>query len=1171
VHSVVSAEEVLALLSEHKPTALRLHANRGRLDADEWMPDDALTIVLDRVLVDVPIPDRWAVWHWTIDQVLGGIHGLTALAISELALTPTRLTTVATQNPALVTLSCHACAIDPAGAQVIATHLGELTSLWLADNHVGDEGTRPLAAHLAGLTRLNLAENGLGVRGARSIAGSLTRLTQLDLAQNHIGDDGARAIARSVEGLTALDVENGGLKTVGLFGIVDGLGDLEALNIAMNMVSRGDMDALTQRLSRLTELQWGGGWGGGGEVGLIAERLPGLTRLTYRGITDDVDVRTIARHLPQLTRLELADCRLRADLRVIAGRLTGLTHLRVGQSARQASGMGDHGAQTIAEHLPHLTRLDLPHNGLGPAGARAIVERLPKLTHLDLSQNRVGEEGARAIAQGLTRLRRLALSGSDVGDGGARAIAEGLRRLTHLDLGGAAVSDAGGEAIADLSRLSTLGLGGSTLSGRCAFSITQNLPALAHLDLAGTGVDHDGAQRIARGLPNLAGLDLSHTDVARTGVDDVLRVLFSSHPSRLRRLAFDHEGSSDDGLMELFRTDDARAIGAAYRRSVEAREDEKVAFGEAKLVVLGDEAVGKTSLVRALVEGERADPDEQKTQGVNHRIWVTPWAPVAGERTQLNIWDFGGQEILHQTHRYFLSERCILVIVLDRRKQDDKSVEDWLRVAKHRAPRSPVVVVVNKCDDGTHNLDVDFERLQQEHPEIVGVFSTSCSPATMSLGQSMAPLRRCLRQLLTDDERLESVRKQVPKAWVRVREDVRARAAEAQVLSATEFVNLCRDGYDAAERVIDEAEQRGVLRMLHQMGVVVAHGLTPETRSLEGLTLLDPNWFTSAVYALLDYGTAEFDRRTLGERLRRDPDRAPLYPDERLDYIIDLLQQKQFALAFRLPGDADPPRYLLPEALSPTAPAAVGGWDPDSLRFRYRYRKLVRGLIPQFQVFAHPHTQEGGDRWRTGCTLVVDGCPVLIDGDLADNRIEIHVAGPRRRRRDALAVVRSLFAIVHGRVPEVEPQACVPLPDKPAVDVRFDYLCVLEGEEGGDHEFRPDGGDRRYTVAELLDGVHSPRAPAPERVPDQRVWQRETTAIGRRTAIAETAPDRTGRGANLGQVWAIVGGPVGVAGAGAYVLGQSDGWQPEVLLGGLAVGAAIGGLIGLVLGFVRRD
>lgn len=42
--------------------------------------------------------------------------------------------------------------------------------------------------------------------------------------------------------------------------------------------------------------------------------------------------------------------------------------------------------------------------------------------------------------------------------------------------------------------------------------------------------------------------------------------------------------------------------------------------------------------------------------------------------------------------------------------------------------------------------------------------------------------------------------------------------------------------------------------MLHQMGVLVAHGLTDESTSIEGLTLLDPNWLTTAIYALLADG-----------------------------------------------------------------------------------------------------------------------------------------------------------------------------------------------------------------------------------------------------------------------------------------------------------------------------
>ena len=66
----------------------------------------------------------------------------------------------------------------------------------------------------------------------------------------------------------------------------------------------------------------------------------------------------------------------------------------------------------------------------------------------------------------------------------------------------------------------------------------------------------------------------------------------------------------------------------------------------------------------------------------------------------LNIWDFGGQEIMHGTHRFFLTERSLYLLVLEDRREDDRSIYDWLKVIRNRGGNSPVMVVINKCDDG---------------------------------------------------------------------------------------------------------------------------------------------------------------------------------------------------------------------------------------------------------------------------------------------------------------------------------------------------------------------------------------------------------------------------------------------------------------------------------------
>lgn len=58
---------------------------------------------------------------------------------------------------------------------------------------------------------------------------------------------------------------------------------------------------------------------------------------------------------------------------------------------------------------------------------------------------------------------------------------------------------------------------------------------------------------------------------------------------------------------------------------------------------------------------------------------------------------------MHSTHRFFLSERSLYLVVIEARREDDDSVFAWLKTVRNRGGDSPVIVVINKCDDATHN------------------------------------------------------------------------------------------------------------------------------------------------------------------------------------------------------------------------------------------------------------------------------------------------------------------------------------------------------------------------------------------------------------------------------------------------------------------------------------
>ena len=78
-------------------------------------------------------------------------------------------------------------------------------------------------------------------------------------------------------------------------------------------------------------------------------------------------------------------------------------------------------------------------------------------------------------------------------------------------------------------------------------------------------------------------------------------------------------------------------------------------LNEAKILLVGQGGVGKTSLVKRLLRDE-FDEYERKTEGISINQWVIPAQRSKGQDDKvirLNILDFGGQEIMHATHQFF--------------------------------------------------------------------------------------------------------------------------------------------------------------------------------------------------------------------------------------------------------------------------------------------------------------------------------------------------------------------------------------------------------------------------------------------------------------------------------------------------------------------------------------
>jgi internalin A len=812
----------------------------------------------------------------------------------------------------------------------------------------------------------------------------------------------------------------------------------------------------------------------------------------------------------------------------------------------------------------------------------SALAEITTLQSLELSNHRFdanGESWSRLGA--LTELQFLSVTRSNVSDRAitylARAMPK-LRHLSHLDIQRNHFDRAGALALADglasLPALTHLVISDNYLDPKSLSDILEKIvksplrARLNHLNLSRVGLRERGAMEVAGLLGSMTGLTTLYLEGNELGPRGVNAILGSLAKGPLRDtleiigLAGVSAGRTLTEVIEG--TNDARAILAAYERLDQDRTANKLRpMNEVKLLVVGNEAVGKTSLIRYLLHDKPRDPDEQKTPrvAIHEQIDAHRWSPQ-GSPITLNVWDFGGQEIMRGTHRFFLTQGSLYIIVLEDRRQDDRSVYEWLATVRQRGADSPIVVVINKSD-GQDALRLDEAGLMREYPNIVKFMRTSCDDDQRSR-RSIEDLRQLLMETIASDSRLAHIREPRPPAWLRVKAEIVKLARHAQIVLDDEFRQICeawgRQHVPPNERIISSAEQRRVLGMLHDLGAVVAHGLTRTAPvSLRQITLLDPNWLTRAIYTILN---SPLVRDQAGEFSRDDLDHIldPRdYPRERHEFIVDMMEHPDVGLAFELPGSSRR-RHLIPEALPPNSPD-YSDWPADSLRFRFDYALLPQPLLPRFIVQSHRNLTNQPTRWRTGVVLQAAGCKALVWGDIEAKQVHIAVAGSHGLRRSALHVVLDDLDEVHALYPEVKPKAMVPLPDQHDVAVEYEYLLELEREEGPDYSFKPAGGaKRKYQVRELLEGIrwraHRPDSVLPHQPDPGKGAAEDAVAPPLSPPASSPAPPSPSTPVRS-MSWTVVRSLLGAAAAIIAVAGALylPGWQSKLLAGAAALGA----------------
>ncbi|MET0647375.1 MAG: COR domain-containing protein [Pyrinomonadaceae bacterium] len=468
-------------------------------------------------------------------------------------------------------------------------------------------------------------------------------------------------------------------------------------------------------------------------------------------------------------------------------------------------------------------------------------------------------------------------------------------------------------------------------------------------------------------------------------------------------------------------------------------------LNEAKLILVGRGGVGKTSIVNRLVYD--LFKEERKTEGIQ----ITKWnIRLRGdELVRLNVWDFGGQEIMHATHQFFLTQRSLYLLVLNGREGgEDADADYWLKLIESFGGGSPIIVVLNKIKE--HPFDVNRRALQQKYPAIRDFIKMDCEDGT-----GVAQLYKAIEW---ETDRLEHLRDAFPLSWFAIKE--RLAGMRNNHLSFDEYREEC-----ARFGEKDPASQETLSSYLHSLGIVLNYRDDPR---LQDTHVLNPHWVTNGIYKILNSERLE---KQGGEILLGDLSEMldpEDYPAKTHRFLIDLM--KKFELCFSFPGDDC--HYLIPELLDKQEPPSTLEFDPQGcLNFQYHYPVLPEGLLPRFIVRTQVLSEGDETRWRTGVILSFEGNRALVKGDVQDRKVYVSVLGPTAGRRRLLAIIRSDFERIHRDIRNLNPLEMIPLPDYPEVLVPFQELLVME--QRGLKSFKKVVGDQVIDlgVDELLNGI----------------------------------------------------------------------------------------------------
>ncbi|MCF7966173.1 MAG: leucine-rich repeat domain-containing protein [Methylobacter tundripaludum] len=663
----------------------------------------------------------------------------------------------------------------------------------------------------------------------------------------------------------------------------------------------------------------------------------------------------------------------------------------------------------------------------------------------------------------LKQLKRLFLSGNHHKTSGLADLGplEGLRNLQLLDIRFTQVADL--SALMNLSNLQVLYAGRTQISN---LSPLANLSKLQRLYVWNTKITDISP---LTSLSDLQGIDISDTHVSdlrplRALIENGLSVKWTNAenwncdgvnvencPLTNPPVAIVQQGN--DAILNYFKEKQSQGTDHIY---------------EAKLLLVGEGGAGKTSLLRRLYHPQLPLPEENETtKGIaihRHEFEVSDARYPNGRTFRLNVWDFGGQEIYHATHQFFLTQRSLYVLLDDTRKDHKTLVDEgfkyWLEAVDLLSSHSPVLIFQN--EKGGRSKQIDLAGIKGGFDNV-----KDCYRGNLERPDGAESLHAAIEFFAKN---LPHIGEELPARWLDIRADIEQLAERQATISQSEYFDLY-----AKHLPFDRDKALHLSRYLHDLGVFLHF---QDDRLLARTVILQNQWATTAVFKMLDDETvkAKLGRFNADDcaRLWQDSDYRDMHPE-----LLALMQK--FELCYALP-DTCPETWLAPQLLPPSKPEVLNDWaKPGDLVLRFCYEFLPKGMVSRLMVRQHYFVRQPELAWMSGALFERDETQVLVEIPPKGGEIVLRARGVEHK--ELLSVLaadldklNNTFNGLAEKVTKLIPCHCEQCHQKTEPEF-FGQKQLLKRKKDGKLTIECPASYEDVLVLELLDGIQVHKMP----------------------------------------------------------------------------------------------